>query len=122
MAVETTHLHRTESTHLPHQPGHDLVILTAATRVVELALLVVVVGQIEHDGASFKDTHVAIFEGRDAPVGIDGEEPVFLLGVFGDIDRFLLVVEAELLQDDVWLQAIGRAESVVGEIVEWRIA
>lgn len=61
-------------------------------RVVELALLVVVIGQVEHDGTSFEDALIAVFESGNAAIGVNGKEPVLLLGVFRDVDLLGLVL------------------------------
>ena len=70
--------------------------------------------QIEHDGSGLEDAEVPVLERRDAPVRVDLQEPVFLLGVRADVDCDGLVRDAELLEDDGGFEAVGRAEGVVG--------
>ena len=85
-------------------------------------ILVVVVGQVQHNRTRLKDTHVTVLQGWDTAIGVDVEEPLLLLGVFGDVNPLRLVLKAELMQRDCWLETIGRAEGVVGEVVEWGAA
>lgn len=81
-----TNLHWAQPTLLPHNPGHDFPMLGCATRIVELALFVIVFRQVsvrvisacfgagkhwigrqcynlQHDGAGLEDSHLAVFEG-----------------------------------------------------------
>lgn len=53
--VFTHTLHGTKSTHLEHQPRELLDVLGAAGRIANLSVGVVLVGQVEHDGATFED-------------------------------------------------------------------
>lgn len=113
-------LHGSNATHLEHQPAHHLVVQARPVLVREGLVLVVQVGQIQHDGAGLEDAQIPILERRDASVGVDVEEPLLLLLVGRDVDGARLVRQAELLEHDGRLEPVGRAERVVGQLVVWR--
>lgn len=74
MDFERTH-HRAQTTHLPHDPVHLLNVLGRPRRITEFALRVVLLGQVEQDGATLENTLLAVCHGRDAAVGVDLQEP-----------------------------------------------
>jgi hypothetical protein len=104
----------TKASHLPHQPGHHLVVLSTAMRIGELVVGIVVVSKVEHDSASLKDTKTAIFQSRNSAIGVDGKEPVLLLSVLGDIDGLYFILEAKLLKNNSWFEAVRSAKCVIG--------
>jgi hypothetical protein len=115
-------------------------------RIVELSFLVVVIGQVQHNCSGLEDAKIAIFEGRDATIRIDVEEPLllrdvnarlwleqlskdvvnsYLLSVLGDVDLLNLVLQAKFLKHDGWLESIGSSEGVVAigcSVLSWRKA
>lgn len=68
-------LHGAQSAHLPHDPIHLLNVLGRAGRVAEFAFRVVLLRQVEQDGATLENTLRAVGHGRDATIGVDLQEP-----------------------------------------------
>lgn len=81
---------------LKEEPIVHLIVLSCAGSVADLVILVVARDQILHDGARLEEIdRLAVGEGvrqgGDASIGIHGEEPRLLLGVFADINLLDLV-------------------------------
>lgn len=58
----------------------------------------------------------SVGEGRDAPVRIDFEVPLFFLAVGGDVDVLDFVGEAELFESDGDFDAVGGGVCVEGYV------
>ena len=90
--------HKTAKTY----PANRLPVLLGAIRIRDLVILVVRSDDIQEDSTTFKDLDLAavlvlISEGRNATVGVDLEEPGFLLLVLAEVqghhlDEILLIV------------------------------
>jgi hypothetical protein len=113
-------LHRTKTTHLPHEPAGHLPMLSRALRERELVILVIAINEVLQHSTTLKDTNLlaveCISESRDATVGVDLEEPLFLLLIFGHLDGVHLVLEVELLEQNGGLDAIGSVGGVEGDV------
>lgn len=68
-------LHWTNSTCLEHQPGHLLNVLGSVRRIADLAVGIVFVGEVKHNGTTLKNALWAVGEGRDAAIGVNLQEP-----------------------------------------------
>jgi hypothetical protein len=104
---EVVHLpeHRADAAHLPHQPlGHAV-----ALELVGRQQLAGLLGEVEQDRARLHQAEivVAIDDRRDAVVRADLEELGLELLVLADVDRMRLVGDADLLQHDGSLAAVG---------------
>ena len=89
-------LHRSKAGVLVKQPIVHLVVLASPLGVRDLVLGVVTLNEILHDASRLEQVDgLAIGElvgqGRNAAIGVDGEEPVLLLRVLGNIDLLNLV-------------------------------
>lgn len=109
-------LHRPQPAHLPHQPALHLPIFRRVPGIRELILLVISLHQIIQDRAALKHAQRLPFAGageagirerRDAAVWVDLEEPRLLLLVGGEVEFRDVVGEAELLEEDGGLDAVG---------------
>lgn len=95
-----THLHGSDTAVQKEQPVVDLVAFTAAGRVADLVLFLVVLShEVLHDRAGFEETDhaavgIGICEGGYTAIRIDLEKPWFLLSVLCDVDLMSLVREA----------------------------
>lgn len=99
---ERNTLHRPNARVLKIQPIPHLIILARSARVRKLVLGVIVVHQILQDTAGLEQADFlavaeCVGDGGDATVGVDFEEPGFLLHVFADFDFFEFVGEAIIL-------------------------
>lgn len=112
-------LHRTQSAHLPHQPGQHFIVLGSTVGVADLVVGIVVVSEIQHDGTRLEDTETAILQGGDATVRVDGKVPLLLLGILGNVDGLYLILKTEFLKYDGWFVTIGCAEGIESQIVIW---
>jgi hypothetical protein len=110
-------VHWANPTNLEHEPAHHLPVLRRAVLVRVLLLLVVVVRQVQHNRARLKDSHFPVLQCWDFPIRVDREEPVLFLRVLADVYRLALVLQAELFELDGGLRTVGRAESVVDQVV-----
>lgn len=85
-------LHRSNPGIQKEEPVVDLVAFTGAFGIGDLMFRVVLLNQVLHDATGLKKTNCSavgerICQSRDSSIGIDLEEPWFLLRVFGDVDR-----------------------------------
>ena len=85
-------LHRSNPGIQKEEPVVDLVAFTRAFGIRDLVFRVVLLDQVLHDATGLKKTNCSavgegICQSRDPSIGIDLEEPRFLLRVFGDVDR-----------------------------------
>ena len=55
-----------QDVHLPHKPAHALPVIFARLVKGDLAVLVVLGGQVQHDRSGLKDSELPIFDGRDS--------------------------------------------------------
>lgn len=80
-------LHRPNTAHLEHQPAQLLDVLGRAGRVADPPVCVVLIREVEHDGAALKHALGAVCDGWDAAVGVDLQEPsmLSLLSVWGAV-------------------------------------
>lgn len=89
-------LHGPNSGVLVEQPVVRLIVLARSLRVRDLVLGVVALNKVLHDAARFEQVDgfaigKLVGQSRNAAIGVDGKEPVFLLSVLADIDLLNLV-------------------------------
>ncbi len=96
--------HRPDAADLEKQP-FERVDARLAALGEELAVLL---GEVNQDGARLEDGEVVVTERRDFSVRVDGEVGGAVLLAFEDVHPLGLVVEAELLEQDDGLDAVGR--------------
>lgn len=95
-------------------------MLSRALREREFVVFVIAINEVLQHGAALKDTDLLALEcvgkSRDATVGVDLEEPLFLLLILGHLDGVDLVLEVELLEQNGGLDAIGGVGGVEGDV------
>lgn len=89
-------LHRSNTSVHEEKPARHFYSLPRSLFVAQLVLGIISVDQILHDTPTFKNTNhfpvrESVGKSRDAAIGIDIQEPLFLLRVLGDVDFGMFV-------------------------------
>lgn len=116
-------LDRPQAGHLEEGPFEHFVVLGRPVREADLVVLVEFVSKVDHDGRRLADVgHVArvvrVRKGRDSPVGIELQVPVFLALRLHDVNRSDVVIQAKDLQQRGHLEPVGGVCGV--ELDVWR--
>ena len=95
-------LHGSQPSILEEQPVVHLVPFTATLGVRNLVLGIVALNKVQHDASRLEQVDrltvgELVSHCRNSAIGVDGEEPVFLLRVFADVDLLDLVRKAVIV-------------------------
>ena len=102
-------------------PTVHLIVLSCASWVGDLVVLVILIDQVLLDASRLKQIDglticESVRQSWNPSIGIDFQEPWLLLGVLGDINLGYLVRQSEFLQSDGDLNAIRRLGGVKVDI------
>ena len=73
---------------------------------------------VKHDCTRLKYAHLAILESWNTSVGVDIKKPLLLLSVLHDVNALYLILQAELLEHQSWLETIWGSGCVVHQLIE----
>lgn len=116
-------LHGTHTGILEVQPVVRLIPLTATFGIRDLVLRIVALNQVLHDASRLEQVDglsvsELVSQCRDAAIGIDRKEPVFLLRVLADIDLLDFVGKTAIVSDDALQRHHSKAYPSSSKVME----